>query len=100
LDVTDWTLLRMELWQRCRGRCEFCGRDLFNSVNVHHRMLRSQGGSDDPVNLVMVHPEHHRYAHENPEFSYRHGWMVHSWDDPQTVAVVRCSRMDSCTHEG
>jgi len=49
---------------------------------------------------VMVHPEHHRYAHENPEFSYRHGWMVHSWDDPERVPVIRCSRMDSCIHQG
>lgn len=98
--VTDWPTLRLSLWMRSRGRCEFCGRDLNNSAHVHHRKLRSQGGGDEPENLVIVHPEHHRMAHENPSFAYAHGWMVHSWDDPETVAVVRCRGVHGCTHEG
>lgn len=98
--MTDWPELRLSLWFRSRGKCEFCGRDLNNRANVHHRKLRSQGGGDEESNLVLVHPEHHRYAHENPSFAYAHGWMVHGWDDPETVPVIRCREVRACTHSG
>ncbi|MFE7191872.1 HNH endonuclease [Kitasatospora sp. NPDC057541] len=32
-------------------------------MNAHHLTYRSQGGSDDPSNLVLIHAECHRQHH-------------------------------------
>lgn len=41
-------------------RCEICGYAL--SVDVHHLIPRSQGGTNDPGNLSVLCPNHHREA--------------------------------------
>ncbi len=51
----------------CTGRAE----------HVHHILLRSQGGSDDPANLLAVCHRCHRWIHDYPERSYREGWLRH-----------------------
>ena len=72
---------------------------LRNRAEVHHRQLRSQGGSDDPVNLAFVHPECHFLAHMNPEAARAHGWIVSGWGDPAQTPVTVCrTRLTSCSH--
>ncbi len=51
-------------------------------MHKHHRKLRSQGGGDEPVNIMHVTPEFHDYIHANPNESYANGWLVKSWDEP------------------
>lgn len=41
-------------------RCQICGYAI--SVDVHHLVPRSKGGSDDLENLVVLCPNHHREA--------------------------------------
>ena len=43
---------------------------------VHHKRLRSQGGTNALDNLVLLCSLHHGHVHANPAWSYRHGWLV------------------------
>ena len=67
-------------------RCRVCGLGMFYPV-VHHRQLRSQGGADSMENLIALHAKCHHDVHMNPEWSYEHGWLVHSWDDPGEIQI-------------
>ncbi len=42
-------------------KCEVCGYVL--SVDVHHIIPRSEGGENDPANLAVLCPNHHREMH-------------------------------------
>ena len=57
------------------------------SLHRHHRKRRSQGGTDDPVNILEVTPEIHDWIHGNPEQAYELGWLVKSHDEPAEVSV-------------
>lgn len=64
---------------RSRGFCEIThvgctGR----AVHVHHKRRRSQGGTDDPENLLHLCRKGHDFVHSNPEISFRKGWLLHA----------------------
>ena len=43
---------------------EMCkGKENLPGYKMHHIILRSQGGSDDPDNLICLCPRCHNYAH-------------------------------------
>lgn len=65
----------MLLWQRCRGRCEHCGRELNGRMERHHRQRRRDGG-DRLSNLIALLPECHAEVHMHPQLSREHGWIV------------------------
>lgn len=50
---------RVVAWQRCKGRCENCGKavkrsgDLLYGAHFHHVLPRSLGGRKDPVYRVV-----------------------------------------------
>ena len=46
-------------------------------TEVHHRLMRSQGGGHDEENLMLLCATAHRYVHANPEYSYERGWLLH-----------------------
>jgi hypothetical protein len=59
----------------------------------HHRKLRSQGGTDSLANRMGVHHGCHNgnkpYAiHHDVTKARESGWIVASWDDPQTRPVL------------
>jgi hypothetical protein len=56
-------------------------------IHRHHRKMRSQGGTDDPSNIMFVSPELHRFIHDNPGLSYARGWLVKSWQEPSEVPI-------------
>lgn len=63
--------------QLCQAQTKDCtGR----AVHMHHRKRRSQGGTNDPTNLIAVCVACHSYIHNHPAISYERGWLVHSWD--------------------
>lgn len=78
--------LRMALFERDRV-CMKCGLGLREPVAVHHRKLRKHGGKDALSNLIALCSTCHNIApdsvHQNPEMSYRYGWLVPSWADPE-----------------
>ena len=85
-DVTMDLNLRMAVLERDRW-CPVCGEYLAELVAVHHRKLRSQGGTDSLANLIGLHSSCHNIApksvHQNPALAYERGWMVRSWGDPE-----------------
>lgn len=83
--------LRDIVWARDEGRCVMCGLALPDKGwECHHRVLRSQGGRDEPANLLALHgPTCHTKAHQNPTWAKRRGYIVHPSTDPATRPVLR-----------
>jgi hypothetical protein len=48
-------------------------------IDPHHILMRSQGGLDTLDNLVSLCRTHHSWVHQNPEESYRLGFLKHDW---------------------
>ena len=71
--------------ERASGYCECCGFPCGEPA-LHHRKLKSQGGKDEPCNLIAVHHKCHNLGtdsiHLNPAKSVKMGWIVPSWADP------------------
>lgn len=53
------------VWLQQHGQCPACGEvfDGEGGWHVHHRHLRSEGGTNVTENLVMLHPTCHRQVH-------------------------------------
>ncbi|WP_079977819.1 HNH endonuclease [Halanaeroarchaeum sulfurireducens] len=49
------------IFERADQRCEWCG-DRSDHLEVHHIEPRSEGGSNEPDNLIVLCPNHHRQA--------------------------------------
>lgn len=79
-EITD--AARQEIAQRDRG-C--VGARLVPDVTCwgpmdpHHILRRSQGGSNDPENLVTLCRAHHDWVHGNPSASNDLGLLRRSW---------------------
>jgi len=84
----DWMSVRISLWMRSGGKCEFCRDPLNNSAHVHHRKLRSHGGNHDEVNLALICVRCHLWTHANPTMAYEWGWLVSGWGDPAEVPIT------------
>lgn len=91
-----WQVARFAAFRRAGGWCEICGTSIWREAyEVHHRRLRSQGGTDGLANLLALCPGPggcHRRVHDNPEWGYANGWLVHSWADPAAVPVLIASQ--------
>lgn len=72
--------------------CEACGKPGQNFA-LHHRRLRSQGGKDEPCNLIAVHHECHNLGtnsiHSRVGISIDKGFIVPSWADPAEYPLHR-----------
>ena len=84
--------LRERLFTRAAGYCERCGGGMeFESFAAHHRLLRSQGGTDSLPNLMALHHSCHngdtKSVHAHPHTSYNEGWMVRSGQDPRITSM-------------
>lgn len=85
--MTGWCEVRID--DACSGRAE----------HRHHRKMRSQGGSDDPSNLLAVCWACHRWIHDHPSVSYGRGWLVRSWDETDRRCDV-CQRLVAVSLRG
>ena len=78
---------------RAGDYCEYCDCPAEETMAFHHRKLRSRGGEDTVANLVLVHHGCHNLKtdsiHAKPAVAERLGYMVHSWQDPTEVPLVR-----------
>lgn len=100
-DDIDWMSVRINLYMRSGGKCEFCRRPLNNSAHIHHRKLRSQGGGHEEANLALICVADHEWAHANPVAARAHGWIVSGSLEPSETPVTTCStRMEGCQHGG
>jgi len=69
---------------RCEARVECNGA---RAVLFHHRKRRAQGGRDTESILLHLCDPCHRFVHDRPALAYALGLLVHSWEDPELVAV-------------
>lgn len=89
--MTAWDKVRKVVAAR-DVYCVRCGRE---ATDVHHRKVKGMGGTDDRevafglANLILLCRECHAYAHANPSESYLKGYLVHSWDNPEDVVVLK-----------
>lgn len=91
--------LRGAVWERDDGRCQRCGRSVYDGpCSLHHRRPRRSGGTaaasaHTPENLVLLCGTGTTGCHQHVESwraaAYAAGWLVHSWDDPAAVPVLR-----------
>jgi hypothetical protein len=59
---------------RSRGVCEICGFGV--AIHRHHRLRRSQGGTNDLGNLLHLCRLCHDTVHAYPAASYDRGWLL------------------------
>jgi len=67
----------------CRGRTLVPDLACLGRLDPHHLVRRSQGGSDQPENLVLLCRAHHSWVHENPAAARSLGLLRHGWQDEQ-----------------
>lgn len=72
--------------------CVRCGKGIAEQVySIHHRVLRSQGGTHTPENLVTLCGTGttgcHGWVHANITEATDAGWIVQGGEDPATVLV-------------
>lgn len=93
MNVTSAT--RAALHERAMGCCERCGK--FGATNAHHRVNRSQGGSGELSNLLLLCGSGttgcHGWVTEHPEDARRWGLSVARGEDPKSVPVRRYDRI-------
>ena len=65
------------LVRRTGGVCELAHLDdCEGPLQRHHRLMRSQGGTNDLSNLMLLCHGHHNYVHLEPAISYAQGWLI------------------------
>lgn len=69
---------RIALADRSSGWCEITHSGCTGKgTEVHHRLMRSQGGGHEAENLALCCEPCHSFIHANPEWSYERGWLLH-----------------------
>lgn len=66
--------MRELVWARADGLCEICHH--VPIAHLHHKLRRSQGGTNEMSNLLGVCLEDHEFLHANPQYSYDQGWLL------------------------
>ena len=55
----------LSIWKSQDGKCPICKQEvkIDDQWELHHILEKSKGGSDNPSNLIMLHPNCHRQVH-------------------------------------
>jgi hypothetical protein len=65
-----------------------CARDgVTGNLHVHHRIRRSQCGSNNPQNLITLCFECHCWVHANPYAANKLGLLLRHGEDPALIPV-------------
>lgn len=86
--------IRDDIVDRAGRRCERCGRYIRDGAraSLHHRKLRSQGGTDTHAGLVLLCGSGttgcHGWVHANPAQAQELGLIVPSWADVAEVPIT------------
>jgi hypothetical protein len=85
-----WRAVRLRVLERSGGLCECCGAGLNPlAFECHHRKFRSQGGTDDPRNLLALLRGCHRRVHLGDRVAAEAaGLVVPSHADPAAVPLL------------
>lgn len=66
------------LMARANDLCEICREQPIGAR--HHRLRRSQGGTNDLSNLLALCEWDHKRVHDNPSWAYDHGYLLRRGD--------------------
>ncbi len=91
-DVKDRARRGASHW--CEAKLPGCSGGV---QHFHHRLLRSHGGPGTLENCAALCGRCHSWIHANPDWAYRHGWMVRSLNDPADVGVFKGCGPDCAT---
>jgi len=79
--------VREAVTERAKGLCEVtlpgC---LVRLQHLHHKLSRAQGGRHVADNLAGCCMSCHGKIHANPEWAYRHGWLIRGQAAPEESA--------------
>ena len=68
--------MRPKVIERAQGMCELCKAKPVEVI--HHKLRRSQGGTNALDNLWGLCNDDHLYIHKHPAESYAQGWLHRS----------------------
>lgn len=70
-DLCGYQNVRSFLFAREQGKCQYCGKEFTknDSSHIHHIISRSNGGTDKPNNLALLHEKCHKTLHKKKNFS-------------------------------
>lgn len=76
---STWHRSRQWCFDRAHDHCEAAASPdcTHRAEHAHHMLMRSQGGADDPSNLLAVCAPCHEHIHAHPEDSYERGFLRH-----------------------
>jgi hypothetical protein len=77
--------LLADIRARDGNRCSHKGCS--GTLHVHHRVRRSQCGTNDPANLITLCDACHRWVHANPYAARALGLLLRHGEDPAAIAV-------------
>lgn len=83
--LTEWERIKAGVSARDSHRCIRCGTS--RHLDPHHRRLKSQGGEDQPQNLIMLCRTCHDVVHANRADAEKAGLIVQAGADPLKVPV-------------
>ncbi|EHW6029247.1 group II intron reverse transcriptase/maturase [Escherichia coli] len=66
------------IWRKQEKRCPICGQSFSQETgwDIHHIVRKTQGGSDNLDNLVMLHPNCHRQLHHSSEIGSQYWGLI------------------------
>lgn len=67
--------VRRSIEARSGGVCEWPACHT-RATDLHHRLMRSQGGQHTASNVAHLCRRHHRHIHDHPAESYQTGWLI------------------------
>lgn len=69
-NLYEYNNLKAFLFSREQGKCQFCGKriEINQKVNLHHIILRTNGGTDKPDNIALLHDICHDELHKKKLF--------------------------------
>lgn len=77
---TSTRTFRARLLATRGNKCQLCGYDRHNILNIHHIIERCNGGTDDESNLLLICPNCHTEVHKG--FRMIHGELLEPGNSP------------------
>lgn len=93
-------VLRRAVYARDNGSCQRCGRECLDwQHSIQHRLPGQMGGDRHKhqlANMVLMCGTGttgcHGWAESHREQAHAQGWLVHRWETPATVPILRYTR--------
>ncbi len=89
--MKNWREIRQEVLARDHRQCQVCGKE--HSAQVHHIIPRSQGGSNELSNLIVLCGRCHMLISPVPSWLITKLWQIPEAEIPTAADAVQ-TRID------